>query len=164
MIGEGIAERFRLTFAEGDAFHSEVNRAKMAGGHPLTDEDRWPWLRSLRDWMSEQAASGRSTVVACSSLREAYRDVLRQADGDVYFVHLRVPEDENTERLALRRGHYMTQDMLESQLNTLEALSGSEDGATVTNIGERQQVMDDACAVIAQRFPNRLKDSEADSS
>lgn len=163
-IGEGVAERFQITFAEGDAFHSEANKIKMGEGHPLTDEDRWPWLRSLRDWMSGHAAEGKSSVVACSALREVYRDILREADGEVYFVHLKLPEDVNLERLTSRKGHYMATGMLESQLNTLEELSASEDGATVMNVGDPQQVVDKSCAVIAEHFRGRLQDSESDSS
>ena len=136
----------------------------MGEGHPLTDEDRWPWLRSLRDWMSEQGAKGNSSVVACSALREVYRDILREADGDVYFVHLALPQDVNVDRLTSRQGHFMATDMLDSQLSTLEELTDSEDGATVPNVGDPQDVVDNACVVIAQHFPDRLRDSKADSS
>lgn len=163
-IGEGVAERFGLTYAEGDAFHSDANRAKMGEGHPLTDEDRWPWLRSLRDWMSEQAAEGKSTAVACSALRLVYRDILRDADGDVYFLHLELPEDVNIERLTSRKGHYMATGMLDSQLSTLEPLTDAEAGETVLNVGECEEVVDKSCAVLAKHFPDRLRDSEADSS
>ncbi|MGH3656909.1 MAG: gluconokinase, partial [Micromonosporaceae bacterium] len=69
--------------AEADEFHPRRNVAKMAAGIPLTDGDRWPWLDALRDWLSRQAATGHSTVVTCSALRRAYRDVLRQATGQV---------------------------------------------------------------------------------
>ncbi len=163
-IGEGVAKRFGLTYAEGDDFHSEANKAKMKHGHPLTDEDRWPWLRSLRDWMSEQASHGNSTVVACSALRRVYRDILREAVGDVYFVHLKLPQDVNVDRLNARHGHYMATGMLDSQLSTLEELADSEDGATVMNVGDPQQVVDKACAVVAKHFRKRLGDSEANSS
>lgn len=163
-IGEGVAERFGLVFAEGDDFHSDANRAKMGEGHPLNDEDRWPWLRSLRDWMSAQAADGKSTVVACSALREVYRDILREAEGDVYFVHLQLPEELNGERLTRRQGHYMATDMLVSQLATLEPLTKAEDGATVTNVGEPSEVVEKVCAVVADFFQNRMEASEADSS
>ncbi len=163
-IGEGVAEHFGLTYAEGDAFHSEANRIKMSEGHPLTDEDRWPWLRSLRDWMSKQAEAGHSSVVACSALRETYRDILREADGTVYFVHLQLPEEINADRLASREDHYMERRMLDSQLDTLEALTDSEDGATVLNVGARRPVMDKVSAVIAERFPHLVRDSETDSS
>ena len=100
-VGQGVAAAFGLPMAEGDDFHSEANRVKMGAGQPLTDDDRWPWLRSLRDWMSEQASGGRSTVVACSALRKAYRDILRESEGEVFFIHLVLPEDENLERLKV---------------------------------------------------------------
>lgn len=87
-IGHGLADRFHLSLAEGDDFHSATNKQKMGGGHPLTDEDRWPWPRSLRDGMTAQATAGYSCVVACSALRSAYRDILREADGDVFFVRV----------------------------------------------------------------------------
>lgn len=157
-IGEGVAERFDLAFAEGDAFHSAANKAKMATGHPLTDEDRWPWLRSLRDWMSDQAADGRSSVVACSALRVVYRDILREADGDVFFIHLVLPEEVNTERLSARPGHYMKTGMLDSQLSTLEPLEEREDGAEVPNVGEPGQVVAEALAVIEEHFGDRFTD------
>lgn len=156
-IGEGLAERFGLPFAEGDGFHSAANKAKMGAGHPLTDEDRWPWLRSLRDWMSQQAAQGRSSVVACSALREVYRDILREADGDVFFVHLVLPEDVNLERLGSRPGHYMKTGMLDSQLSTLEPLAEGEDGIEALNVGEPAQVVAEVCDVVEQRYGDRFQ-------
>lgn len=157
-IGEALAERFDVPYAEGDAFHSQANKDKMEAGHPLTDEDRWPWLRSLRDWMSGQAALGHSSVVACSALRVVYRDILREADGDVFFIHLVLPEGVNTERLTSRPGHYMKTGMLESQLSTLEPLEEGEDGAEVANVGEEDQVVAEALAVIEERFGDRFTD------
>lgn len=156
-IGEGLAERFGLEFAEGDAFHSEANKAKMAAGHPLTDEDRWPWLRALRDWMTLQAAKGRSSVVACSALREAYRDVLREADGEVFFIHLVLPEDVNVERLTSRHGHYMQTGMLDSQLSTLEALSETEDGLEAVNVGEPTEVVAEIAGIVEESFGDRFQ-------
>ena len=152
-IGHGVAQRFGLEMAEGDDFHSEANKAKMAEGHPLTDEDRWPWLRSLRDWMTGHADEGRSTVVACSALREGYRDVLREADGDVFFVHLVLPEDVNADRLAARKGHYMKSGMLDSQLATLEPLSEAEDGVEVLNTGKPEEVVAEINQALSLRFP-----------
>ncbi len=151
-IGEGVAEHFGLPFAEGDGFHSAANKEKMAAGHPLTDEDRWPWLRTLRDWMSSQAAQGRSSVVACSALRKVYRDILREADGEVFFVHLILPEDVNVERLSMRKGHFMRKGMLDSQLATLESLEEGEDGIEALNVGEPQQVVAEVLAVVEDRF------------
>lgn len=155
-IGRALAERLGLPFGEGDDFHSEANRAKMAAGQALTDEDRWPWLRSLRDWMSARAAAGSSSVVACSALRTAYRDVLREADGDVFFIHLVLPEDVNLERLVSRQGHFMKPVMLGSQRATLEALGQGEVGIEAVNVGDPGQVVGDLAAVLLDRFGARL--------
>ena len=155
-IGRALAERLGLPFGEGDDFHSEANRAKMGAGLALTDEDRWPWLASLRDWMSEQEAAGRSSVVACSALRAAYRDVLREADGDVFFVHLVLPEDVNLERLVSRQGHFMKPVMLGSQRAALEALGEGEVGIEAINVGDPRQVVEDLAAVLVERFGARL--------
>src|SRR3954471_9810308 len=77
-VAKGISTVMGWEFAEGDAFHSEANVAKMHGGQPLTDEDRWPWLAAIGEWISGKEAAAESAVVTCSALRRAYRDVLRQ--------------------------------------------------------------------------------------
>ena len=93
--------------AEADDFHPPANIAKMSEGIPLTDEDRWPWLKSLRDWMSARAAEGVRTIVTCSALKRSYRDLLSGADGRVFFIHLTARPEELRERMALREGHFM---------------------------------------------------------
>lgn len=155
-IGRGLAEVFALPFAEGDDFHSDANRHKMASGEPLTDEDRWPWLQSLQDWMTEQAAQGRSTVVACSALRQAYRDVLRKAEGETFFVHLVLPEEVNLERLTLRQNHFMTDRMLGSQLATHEVLAETEHGIEALNVGDPRHVIAEISWLLEGRFGARL--------
>lgn len=117
--------------AEADDFHPQSNVTKMASGVPLTDEDRWPWLSSLRDWMTSRAREGRSTIVTCSALKRSYRDLLAGAEGRVRFVHLRVPPSELKERMEHREGHFMPPSLLPSQLATLEPLDAEEDGVVV---------------------------------
>ena len=105
----------------------------MASGTPLNDDDRWPWLRTLRDWMSGEARDGLSTIVTCSALKKSYRDVLREADGDEFFILLDAPADVLTDRMAARKGHFMPTSLLASQLDTLEPLTADElDGHGVT--------------------------------
>src|SRR6478735_3329764 len=77
-VARGIAAATGWEFAEGDDFHSEANVAKMRAAEPLTDDDRWPWLESIGDWISGKEAVGESAVVACSALRRVYRDLLRR--------------------------------------------------------------------------------------
>jgi gluconokinase len=130
-VAQGIAEATGMVFAEADQFHSEANVAKMRAGQPLDDLDRWPWLESLAAWMSEQDEQGHSTVIACSALRRAYRDVLRTAPPSVQFVHLAGPPEVVRARLAVREGHYMPASLLDSQLGTLEPLQPDESGVVL---------------------------------
>ncbi len=132
-----LGERLGWPLAEADEFHSAANVAKMSAGTPLTDEDRQPWLAAIRDWIS---GTGGSSVVTCSALRRAYRDVLRQADARVRFVHLAGGRDELTERMSARTDHFMPIALLDSQLNTLEPLQPDEDGVVVPISGTPEQI------------------------
>ena len=114
-------------FLEGDSRHPRGNVEKMAAGHPLTDEDRAPWLRALADWTGAQHAAGSSTVLTCSSLRRRYRDVLTAPAPGAYFVHL-VGDPALVRSRMQGRQHYMSPSMLASQLATLEPLQADEAG------------------------------------
>ncbi|GCE75516.1 gluconokinase [Cellulomonas biazotea] len=131
-VGRALAERLGRPYAEADEFHPAANVAKMSAGTPLTDEDRRPWLEAIRDWLTAQGDAAQDTVVTCSALKVAYRDVLRQATGRVRFLHLAGSEDLLADRMAHRAGHFMPTSLLPSQLATLEPLTADEDGVTVT--------------------------------
>jgi gluconokinase len=120
-VGEQLAIELGWPFTEGDRYHPQANIDKMAAGIPLTDEDRWPWLRILADRIGAEERAGRSSVLACSSLRRSYRDLLRSGGGRVRFVHL----------YGARSGHFFPSDLLDSQLATLEPLGADEDGIVV---------------------------------
>ena len=145
-IGEGIAAAMGWRFAEGDDFHSAANKAKMAAGQPLSDEDRWPWLRIIADWIDEQAAAGRSSVVTCSALRRTYRDLLRDNRSGVRFCELLAPEQLIADRLGHRRGHFMPAWLLGSQLAILEPLQPDEPGVVVSVDGTPEEIVADALA------------------
>jgi len=140
-VAKGLSTILGWTYAEGDAFHSEANVAKMTSGRALTDEDRWPWLRSIGEWMSEEIAAGRSAVVTCSALRRAYRDLLREGRPEVVFCHLVAGESLIGERMSHRTDHYMPATLLPSQLATLEPLAPDEPGVEVSVDGEPAQVI-----------------------
>ena len=123
-----FAQRVGWLFGEADDFHSPINIAKMASGTALTDDDRWPWLRNLRDWISQQSAHGHHLVMTCSSLKKAYRDILREANAKVYFIELTGRPDVLRARLMLRTDHYMPVQLLDSQLAILEPLRSDEPG------------------------------------
>ena len=129
-VASRVAADLDLEFAEGDAFHPAANVAKMSRGIPLTDEDRLPWLEAIAAWTREQRDRGRSTIVTCSALRRAYRDVLRQGAADTFFVLLEA--DEATLRRRMEsRVHFMPVALLRSQLNALEPLQPGELGMVV---------------------------------
>lgn len=139
-VAKPLAELLGWPFAEADDFHPSANIDKMSAGLPLTDADREPWLRALRDWLSEQADTGHSTVVTCSALRRGYRDLLRGARGRVTFVHLTGSPELIAERLGHRDGHFMPPELLPSQIDALEPLGPDEDGLTV-DIGPSPDVI-----------------------
>jgi gluconokinase len=130
-VAEGIAQARDWTFAEGDDFHPEANVEKMRAGHPLTDEDRWPWLRTIADWIAAKEAAGESAVVTCSALKRVYRDLLAKDNPSVVFCELQVPDEVLERRMAERKGHYMPASLLRSQLDTLEDLDPDERGFRV---------------------------------
>ena len=121
--------RLGWDFAEGDDMHPPQNVAKMASGHPLTDEDRWPWLATVARWISQRTAAGRPGVVTCSALRRSYRDVLR--GEHVLFVYLEGSRELIASRLAARHGHYMPASLLDSQFQTLQPPQPDERFVTV---------------------------------
>ncbi|MGJ7440182.1 gluconokinase [Aquipuribacter sp. MA13-6] len=114
-------------FLEGDSLHPRRNVEKMASGHPLTDQDRAPWLQALADWTGVQHADGRSTVMTCSALRRSYRNMLTADAPGTYFVHLVGDPALILSRMQGRQ-HFMPPSMLQSQLTTLEPLEPGEDG------------------------------------
>jgi gluconokinase len=122
LVGQTLAARTGASFADADDFHSEQTREKMRSGTPLTDEDRWPWLDRLQAHLESQRQQGQAVVLACSALKEVYRERLRagQPRTVVAFVHLHGSPELIKARMSARQGHYMPVSLLESQLSTLE--------------------------------------------
>ena len=129
--GTALAQRLGWPFTEGDAFHPATNVAKMAAGHPLTDEDRAPWLQALAGELAKAEARGQSSVMGCSSLKRAYRDILRSGAPRVRFLHVHGTREILTDRLGHREGHFFPPKLLDSQLATLEMLGEDEDGVVI---------------------------------
>jgi len=141
IVAQGIATAMGWEFAEGDTFHPQANVAKMASGHPLTDEDRWPWLRAIGAWIDEHNRSGTSAVIACSALRRVYRDLLREGRPNVRFCHVTADPALIEERMEHRKGHFMPASLLPSQLAALENLQTDEPGLTVSAAGAPDDVL-----------------------
>ena len=119
-----LAQQLNWPMAEADAYHSEANKAKMAAGIPLNDEDRRPWLDTLHSLLAAWQAEGSSGVMTCSALKETYRARLCEGLTDIKFVWLDPPREAIAGRLAHRTGHYMNPALLDSQIATLEPPSG----------------------------------------
>jgi gluconokinase len=128
VVGRRLAEALGADFIDGDDLHTDAARAKMASGHPLTDEDRWPWLDRIAASLREGLGRGVTTIVACSALRRVYRERLRiGAGGGLRFVYLKADRDLMRARVAGRRDHYMPASLVDSQFATLEPPDGEPD-------------------------------------
>ena len=142
-IGETLAERLGWPFEDGDRFHPASNVAKMSAGHPLTDEDRWPWLQAIADEIDRACQAGERAVIACSALKRAYRDILVHGRDDVRIVFLDGTQDLIAARLAARKGHFMPPGLLDSQFKTLEPPGKSENPVTVSIDAAVETIVDD---------------------
>jgi gluconokinase len=130
MIGKLLAEGLGWRFLEADDFHPRANIDKMRRGIPLTDEDRSPWLDSLREQIGKFVEARQDAVLACSALKRVYRERLRVSD-DVRFVFLRGNYALIESQLRRRRGHFMNPALLRSQFADLEEPRSVEDAVTI---------------------------------
>ncbi len=144
-IGTLLAERSGAIFADADDYHPAANKAKMAAGNPLNDEDRQPWLETLNGLLQGWFRDGKSGVLACSALKEKYRDTLAggMPDGTVHFVLLDGSPEMIAERLAARKHEYMNPKLLESQFRTLEP---PKDAFTIVNDQSPGRIVDEILA------------------
>ena len=141
-IGTRLAERMGSVFADADDYHPAANKAKMAAGHPLNDDDRQPWLETLNGVMRGWYESGAGGVLACSALKAKYRETLESGmpKDAVQFVLLDGSKELLEERLAGRKHEYMNPKLLESQLATLER---PVDAIRVVNDREPDEIVDE---------------------
>ena len=120
-VGKLLASALSWEFADGDDFHSPANKEKMSRGIGLSDEDRIPWLQSIRDAMLQWQVQGKNVVLACSALKRSYRELLGiHSNHNIKLVYLKGSYDLLLERLRSRKGHYATEQLLASQLADLE--------------------------------------------
>ncbi len=125
-VGAALARRLAWPHLDADDFHPRDNVEKMRSGTPLTDADRGPWLASMRAELDRRVEAGDPVVLACSALKRAYRDVLRDGIGVVRFLHLRAEREQLGDRLSGRGGHFFPAALIDSQLATLEEPDGDE--------------------------------------
>jgi gluconokinase len=124
-VGAALAQRLGVPFADADAFHPQANIAKMAAGTPLTDDDRYPWLDAVGQWLADHEDGG---VMSCSALKRGYRDRLRSHCPRIEFLHLTGSPELIARRQAGRPGHFMPSALVKSQFDILEPLAPDEHG------------------------------------
>jgi gluconokinase len=142
-IADRLAARLGWRYEDGDKFHPPSNVAKMSAGHPLTDEDRLPWLRAIADEIDRVCEAGQRAVIACSALKRAYREILVHGRNDVRIVFLNGTQELIAERLAARTGHFMPPGLLTSQFRTLEPPQLNERPITVSIDASVEAIVDD---------------------
>lgn len=128
-VGLELARLCGVDFIDGDDLHPRANIAKMARGEPLDDADRAPWLADVGQALARGASP---TVIGCSALKRAYRDIIRaQVPEPVHFLHLHAEREVLEARVAARVGHFMPSSLLDSQFEALERLGGDELGREI---------------------------------
>lgn len=147
-VGRLLADRLGSPFADADDLHSPANIAKMSAGIALTDEDRAPWLAAVGRWLHDRMVEKSGGVIACSALKRSYRDILRTAAPEVFFVHLTAEREELIERVTGRSGHYMPASLVDSQLRTLEPLDGAERGVVLHTDRTPEVLAENAAALL----------------
>jgi len=140
-VGKLLAHELDWDFIEADDFHPPANIEKMRSGHPLTDQDRWPWLDCLRNVIQQSLCAGENAVLACSALKRDYRDRLR-VSVEVTFVFLRGEYALIEKRLRNRHGHFMKEALLQSQFDDLEEPQPGENVLTVELEGTPKEIVE----------------------
>ena len=128
-LGTQLAQTLKRKFYEGDDYHSPQNVEKMKAGHPLSEQDRIPWLKQLAQVLRE---CNDPAILSCSALKHAYREILRSCTKPLFFIHLALDRDSAYERLKLRTDHYFEPSLLDDQFVQLEHLKPNERGITLS--------------------------------
>lgn len=142
-IADKLAARIGWRSVDGDKFHPASNIAKMSAGHPLTDEDRWPWLKAIAAEIDRSCQAGEKAVIACSALKRSYREILVHGRDDVRIVYLDGSKQLIGDRLAKRKGHFMPPGLLDSQFKTLEPPEANENPVRVSIDATPDEIVDD---------------------
>ncbi len=144
-IGQLLGQRLGLEYRDGDDLHPQENIDKMAQGTPLNDDDRWPWLRLIGQWLVDHPEGG---IIGCSALKRSYRDLIRESDPEVVFVHVHGSPELLAKRMEERPGHFMPPSLLQSQLDTLEPLGTDEKGRVFDIAQTPDELVDEVVAYL----------------
>lgn len=148
-IGQLLAEHLEVPYIEADDFHPHCNIKKMTAGIALTDDDRQPWLAALANKIRQNT----SVVASCSALKRRYRDTLRCANSNIWFLHLSLDQTVATQRVARRPGHFMPASLIPSQFEVLEPLE-AERGLTVDATQPPVEIVQTAISALSYTSTN----------
>ena len=162
-VGALLAGRLGWPFADADDFHPAANVAKMRAGIPLTDADRWPWLRAIATWMDERIVRGEDAVVTCSALKRSYRDLLLTGRPAARMVFLAPDREVLARRLAARHGHFFPEQLLSTQLDALEPPGPEGPDQRVLTVVPADDPAATVARIIALVWPGKGGDHEAET-
>jgi len=156
-VAQYLAKQLSLPYVEGDDWHSQSNKDKMAKGVPLTDTDRWDWLITVREEAVKHLQTANSVIVTCSALKHKYRDVIRIANYEhptvqIHFIYLKVDEHTLQNRVAARIGHYMKEGMVHSQMTALEEPDEEWDVLPVDVRNDKEEVQREALDIMRRKL------------
>ena len=137
-----LAQRLHWVYEDGDWFHPKSNIEKMHHGEPLNDEDRWPWLHAIAEWIDATRRASGHGVVACSALKRPYRDILVDDRRDVRLVFLKGDRDLIARRVAARADHFMPTALLDSQFAALEEPQADERPIVVSIVPHPREIVE----------------------
>jgi carbohydrate kinase (thermoresistant glucokinase family) len=148
-IASMLAHRLGWVYEDSDWLHPKSNIEKMHHGEPLDDEDRWPWLHAIADWIDQTRTAGGHGVVACSALKHAYRDIIVNGRSDVRLVYLKGDRDLIARRVAARADHFMPPSLLDSQFEALEEPQADERPITVSIVPHPREIVENIIAALS---------------
>lgn len=154
-VASRLATQLGWTFADADWFHPDDNLRKMRSGVALDDDDRWPWLKAIAQWIDTMRQASRHGVVTCSALKRAYRDLLLNGRPEVRLVYLNADPTLIQRRLVNRRGHFMPIELLQSQFDALEEPQADENPIVVSAAATPESIV--AELLEALRTPSRVR-------
>ncbi|WP_394245358.1 gluconokinase [Vibrio astriarenae] len=143
-IGEHLAKKLGRKFIDGDDLHPRANIQKMSSGEPLNDDDRSPWLERIRDAAYSLENKNEHGIIVCSALKKKYRDQIREGNENVTFVFLDGDMDLIMERMRMRKGHFMKENMVKSQFEALERPDGEPQTLVISIDGTIEDVVERA--------------------
>jgi carbohydrate kinase (thermoresistant glucokinase family) len=152
-VGKQLAARLGWPFEDGDKFHPAGNVAKMSAGQPLTDDDRWPWLKAIAAEIDRVCVGGEHVVIGCSALKRSYREILVHGRTDIRLVYLDGTEALIAGRLSRRKGHFMPPGLLKSQFAALEPPAADEHPVTVSIDARVEVIVDGILRQLEVRQP-----------